>query len=191
MHRWNTKKRQREGGFTLLEMVVSLGILTVVVLIGVGSLLTIVDSNRKAQAEKSVMNNLQFAVDSMTRTMRVGTTYHCGASGDLGNVADCAVSGASTMAFEPSGGDPGTTEDQVVYRLVGTTLERSTDGGTNYIAVTAPEVIIDTLTFYVDGAEVANSQPRVLIVIQGHVGEADKERTDFSIETLVSQRALE
>jgi prepilin-type N-terminal cleavage/methylation domain-containing protein len=179
------------AGFTLLEVIVSLGILTIVVLIGIGSLLTIVHANRKAQAQKIVMDNLQFAMESMTRTMRVGTTYHCGTSGNLGTPFDCATSGSAGMAFEKSGGTTGDNDDQVVYELQGTALARSVDGGGTFLSVTAPEVVIDTLTFYVDGAETETAQPLVLIVMQGHAGVSEGERTDFSIETLVSQRALD
>jgi type II secretory pathway pseudopilin PulG len=188
----NNTKIPTASGFTLLETIVSLGILTIVVLIGIGALFTIVHANRKAHAEKSVMDNLQFAVEGMVRSLRVGNTYHCGASGNLGGTADCPTSGDTAIAFEPSGGDPNSESDQVVYTLDSGAIVISTDGGGSFLAVTAPEVVVDNLHFYVAGATVATEQPRVLIVLKGHVGTATSpEHTNFSLQTLVSQRVLD
>lgn len=193
-------QRTSASGFTLIEMIVALAVFTIVVLISVGSLLSITHSNRKAQAQKTIMNNLNFALESMTRTIRVGTNYRCADFGSLGDVnvpADCPTSGGTAIAFERAGGNPGSDTDQVIYQLNPDekTLQRSLDGGSNFLAITAPEVEIDTLEFYVNGTtEVAppERQPHVLIVIKGHTGATTgQDRTEFSIQTLVTQRLLD
>ena len=185
--------KQQQQGFTLIEMIVSLAVFTVVVLIGVGSLISIVHSNRKAQAQKTVMNNLNFAIESMTRTIRIGTTYHCGEGGTLDEATECPTTAANAIAFEAAGGDTGSVNDQVVYRLQQKAIERSLDGGTNYLAITAPEVEIDRLDFYVDGNGTGdNEQPRVLIVLEGHAGTTTvQDRSDFRIQTFVTHRLLD
>lgn len=68
---------QKERGFTLIEMIVSLGVFSIVITIAVGALLVIISTNKQLQAEQSVMSNLAFAMDSMTREMRTGYSYYC------------------------------------------------------------------------------------------------------------------
>ena len=67
--------------FSLIEIMVAVAIFSVVMLVAVGSLIALIDANRKAQAIKSVMNNLNFAVESMVRNARVGTDFHCESDG--------------------------------------------------------------------------------------------------------------
>lgn len=69
--------RSKQHGFTLIEMIVSLGVFSIVVLAAVGALLMLIGTNRQLQGEQSVMTNLSFALDSMTREIRTGTHYFC------------------------------------------------------------------------------------------------------------------
>lgn len=69
-----------QHGFTLVEMIVSLALFSVVVTISVGALLMLIASNEQLQDEQSVMTNLSFAIDSMTRELRTGTFYYCDSS---------------------------------------------------------------------------------------------------------------
>ncbi|MCA9354056.1 MAG: prepilin-type N-terminal cleavage/methylation domain-containing protein [Candidatus Kaiserbacteria bacterium] len=69
----------KQSGFTLVEMIVSLAVFSVVVTIAVGALLALITSNERLQNEQSVMTNLSFALDSMTRELRTGFHYFCDA----------------------------------------------------------------------------------------------------------------
>lgn len=69
---------QYNQGFSLIEMIVSLGIFAIVVTTAVGSLIVVMSNNQKLQAEQSAMTNLAFALDSMTREIRMGYAYVCG-----------------------------------------------------------------------------------------------------------------
>lgn len=66
-----------QSGFSLIEMIVSLALFSIVVTITVGALLVLIASNQRFQNEQSVMTNLSFALDSMTREIRTGTNYFC------------------------------------------------------------------------------------------------------------------
>jgi prepilin-type N-terminal cleavage/methylation domain-containing protein len=66
-----------QSGFTIIEMIVSLAVFGVVITIAVGALLMLIATNRQLQGEQSVMTNLSFALDSMTREIRTGTHYYC------------------------------------------------------------------------------------------------------------------
>ena len=65
----------RARGFTLIEMIVSVGLFAIVMLVCVGALLSLVNANRKAQALQSVMNNLNIALDGIVRNAREGSDY--------------------------------------------------------------------------------------------------------------------
>jgi prepilin-type N-terminal cleavage/methylation domain-containing protein len=71
------KSFYKNAGFTLIEMIVSLGVFSVVVTTTVGAILVLVNTNLQLQAEQSVMTNLSFALDAMTREMRTGYKYYC------------------------------------------------------------------------------------------------------------------
>lgn len=175
-------------GFTLVEMIVAVGLFTAVMLVATTSLLTILDANRKSQSLSAVMNNLNFALEGMSRNIRVGSTYHCGSSGALTVPQNCSA-GDSFLAFEPFGGSAGNPNDQVVYRLNGTQLEESVDGGATFIGLTAPEVVLTNVKFFTDGAlKNDNIQARVLILVEGYAGKTDRTKTSFTIQTLATQR---
>ena len=193
-------KKTNQAGFTLVELIVSIGLFTVVALVGIGSLLNIVGVNKKTQSLKSVVNNINFAVESISKSIRVGTAYHCeNVSGTtvpsgLDSPRDCA-SGGNLIAFEASGGNRSNSTDQIVYRLNGTQIERSTNGGVAFVGVTAPEVVITPSTglrFYVLGSDEDDGlQPKIIIVLRGEVNFGEKATTDFNLQTTVSQREID
>ncbi len=71
----NTKNTQR--GFTLIEMIVSLGLFSVVAVVALGALLKIINANNKAQSLQTAITNLNFSLEAMSREMRVGARYNC------------------------------------------------------------------------------------------------------------------
>jgi prepilin-type N-terminal cleavage/methylation domain-containing protein len=172
-------------GFTLVELMTSLAVFMVIMTIAMGSVLGIFSANRKAQAESAMMNNLNLAMESMAREMRFGQNYHCG-TGTYTTAQSCP-SGDTVVSFLSSDGR------QMVYRLSGSAIERSSDGGANFVGLTAPEIVIENLKFYVLGATPTpdGTQPKVVITLKGYSGERDTERTDFSLQTVVSQRLLD
>lgn len=180
-------------GFTLIEMLVSVAIFTVVMTLSLSALLVMAESDRKAQTLKSVINNLNFSVESMSRAVRTGLNYHCDASvAPLDAPRDCTAQSATSLAF--LAGDGST----VVYCLGaggscsagGAAILRSVNGGT-YAAITSPEVSITSLRFYVVGAPPGGSQPKVTILLSGSV-EVDADTTSqFNLQTSVTERVYD
>lgn len=188
-------------GFTLIEMLISVAIFAIVMTVALGALLAMSESDRKAQALKSVINNLNFGLDSMSRSIRTGNTYHCGdntvtnASGQAGyaTLRDCTASPSNTFAYNDG-------MRTVVYRLESSAaacgqvaaaagcITRSTDGGTTFVPITAPEVVVNFLNFYVSGAEDPLVQPKVSILIGGTVTGSGGANTAFNLQTSVTQR---
>ncbi len=69
--------RTTRRAFTLVEMIVALGIFSVVAVVALGALVKIISANKKAQTLQASITNLNFALDAMSRDMSVGTNYYC------------------------------------------------------------------------------------------------------------------
>ncbi len=184
MRSFHTKKKiSHKKGFTLIELMVATTIFVIVMVIAIGSVLSIVDANRKAQALNSVINNLNFALESMIRDVRTGTNYSAGT---------CTINGVSgtgtncSFSFTSQNGVP---LAYTFYQdsLGNGKLQKITNGGTP-TDFTAPEVNVQNLAFSISGAGSNDGQPRVLINIGGYAGVKQKIRSNFSLQTLVSQR---
>lgn len=171
-----------KNGFTLVELMVSISIFLVVMTISMGSIIGVFDANRKSRSLNTVLNNLNLAIESMSKEMRFGKNYHCG-PGTVTVPQNCP-SGDTLMSFLSN------ENVQITYRLNNQNIEKRV-GNDAYITITAPEIIIDDLTFYTLGADTDNTlQPKVIVKIKSYAG-AQRGRSDFILQTLVSQRALD
>ncbi len=186
----NGKKSTK--GFTLIEIMVSISIFSVIMLMVSSSIYTVFDSNRKSQSMRSVMDNLNLSLEAMTRTIRFGKDYHCDITAGVStSPRDCA-SGASSIAITDFNGN------RVIYKLVGSRIARTVNGGSD-IFVTGTDVNISTVTFRVLGSTPYEpslgtfdlSQPKVIIVIDGYAGTKATSRTNFVLQTTVSQRQFD
>lgn len=72
------KSQPYNKGFTLIEALVSLGLFSIVVVAASGVILSIINSNKKNQAISSVVNNLNYSIESMVRDIKTGYGYQCG-----------------------------------------------------------------------------------------------------------------
>ena len=187
-------------------MIVAVSIFIITTLIVVGGLVSLSDAARKARATRTVTDNLGAAIESISRNMRIGSTFHCGCgtSGTPSTPGDstfptgsrnCPMTGNSggggdvCIAYEPPGGDPSSALDQVVYRLSSGRIQRSKDGGTTYLDITAPELNVSTFRFYVGGTTVNDHQPFMTMIIRAVAGERVESRTEFNIQTTISSRS--
>lgn len=66
-----------KSGFTLIEIIVSLALFAVVAVVALGAVTKIISANEKAQTIQAALTNLNFALESMSREMRVGSVYNC------------------------------------------------------------------------------------------------------------------
>lgn len=203
--------RSPKSGFTLIEVMVAVGLFTVVMVIGIGSVLNVNTTYGKTQKMRSLIDNMGFVMEDMTRTIRTGSVYMCGTPNNI-TVSNGTISGPVpgsplspadcptqtyyyTLTIEPVGGDPNTSDNQIVY--VFTTINgvgkifKSTNGGASYIPLTPDEVDIDLgrSGFIVTGSDPLDTeQARVRINIEGEVKYRD-DVTAFALQTTVSSRA--
>lgn len=194
-------ERSSRAGFTLIEIIVATSLFLVVMTISTGALLAIIDANTKAQSLEIVMNNLNFALESMARNIRVGYNYDCGATlVPNSGVNDCEGTPGSAIAFVrllPAG------NAQVVEyawdaaaKSITQRLETSPGSMGSAIKITSDDVIVDDLEFYVVGTTPKavfgdTRQPRVLIKVRGEAGTKANLKTKFAIQTTVTMRRID
>lgn len=183
------KKHTHHAGFTLVELQVAFALFTIVALVVLTVILGMMNATRKIHAIKSTMDSVSAAMESMTRSIRVGTSYDCSGSPAEGDTNDCP-NGENTFGYVSSSGG------FIIYRLNAGRIERCGTGvadcaGT-YVAITPPDVTISNLDFYVQGSALGdNEQPHATIVIEGRAGITPKYTSTFVIQTTVTQRYLD
>jgi prepilin-type N-terminal cleavage/methylation domain-containing protein len=192
-----------KAGFTLIEMMVAVFVFSIVMTLATGAIFNVVAANKSSQAIKSVMDNLNSALDSMSRDIRYGTIYNCGnTSVDFSEPASCTEGASNDNIFafvaKPTADNPAgdhviyeflenqsSDHSGSIYKCIGSTLPGNCD------LMTAPEVHIQNLHFYVQGAsELVSQQPQVLISISGYAMAGSNE-SYFNIETMIDQRKLD
>ncbi len=174
-------------GFTLVEMLVSLALFSVVMILSASSLFFVMEGSRKARSTSSVIGNLNYALENMSRNIKKGSSFHCGDSRPFDEPKNCWRLGKNAIVFEPKRGN-----DRWVFKEGSGVLKRSTDGGSNFIEMTSDNVVIEEMKFYVKGAiEGDNKQPKVVIIIRGYVESSKGIKSEFNIQTMVSQRVLD
>jgi prepilin-type N-terminal cleavage/methylation domain-containing protein len=194
-------------GFTLVEMIVAVGLFSIVMLIAVGALLALTGANRKAQALQSVMNNLNIALDGMVRSIRMGSEYHCGNGVFIpGGNNDCAITGGTSFSFKPFCNENCDPLNHWIYKfdtdgsvcgqnVIKNRICKSANNGNpnSYYALTSPEVTIENMNFYVVGTTPGDTeQPKVVVTVQGTAGGTNaKTTTTFSIQATAVQRLLD
>ena len=173
--------RLKQTGFTIIEMIVSLAVFSFVITIAIGALLMLVNTNNKLQGEQSVMTNLSFALDAMTREIRTGTFYWCSSSpnyngstnifkngndldailmtGGVYRVLDCSngKNGSSDkirgLAFIEGGNSISLTKERILYFFDENTGTIYRRTGTNAAeAIVSTGVTIKNLEFFVTGS---------------------------------------
>lgn len=186
----NITKTQKNKAFTLIEVLVSVSIFALVMLVATGAVFSIVQANKKTHTLKSVMTNLNFALEAMTRDIRLGFRYSCNGG------ADCAVTPGTRLTFKANrdvdGGGYSLTDnfDQIEYTVTNGKITKSILGLSTW-NVTADEITITSLKFYVIGTATGDGkQPKVVMILQGNAG-TGQTKSDFTIQTTVSQRAID
>lgn len=180
------KNFKLNNGFTLVEILIAVALFVTVATVSIGAVLSIFDANKKARSSKTVVDNLNLSIENMARTIRFGANYYCGISEDNSvpiETSNCPNGGdAASVTFEGS---------RIIYRLYNGILQRKI-GSDEYENLTSSDTNITYLKFYVFGSTPGDtSQPYVVAIIKGYVGTRPTNKTEFSIQTLMSQRTLD
>lgn len=203
-------------GFSLIELMVSLTIFSILMVVSVGTLLTLIDANAKAQALSSATTNLSFALDSITREIRTGHYYYCKSFNDENRPENLPEE--DNM---PGGEHDGNCRDsddanfiafvrdrdgkKIGYRLKDGSIEQRVQEANNgsyetsWEKLTSDDITIETFRISTGGSVVYEAtspetdQPVVTLHIKGRVANKNglETETDFNIQTLIVQRRLD
>ncbi len=181
----STKHEARNAGYTLIELIVAVGLFALVMLLASGAYLFMIGLNRQAQGIATGIDNLSFALETMTHTIRTGSAYSC---------TNCFPTPGASFSFVPSGA------------AATVTYMRGTQSGPNGTVgdivdstgavLTDPSVNVTSLAFYVTGTNNAQTppddfkQPHVTIVVTGSVtyGPQAGKTEAFNVETGATMR---
>ena len=194
------KKQKNNKGFTLVETLVCVALFSVVMVAGIGALLNANRLSNKAKNMRSILDNLSFAMDDISKNIRTGYSYYCIPS----------IGGAPL--YTPSAGVPGSGQScfgisfinsydgsKWAYRLTAQgSMQRSTDGGATWVTLTPTEAVINSSSippFVILGAESPAEdgdmqQPFVNIRLVGTIP-YQNINTSFSLQTSVSQMGID
>lgn len=180
------QKNINEQGFTLIELMVSLSVFVIVVLASISSLYSVSNASRKVEAMRNVLDNLNFAVESMSRTIRTGYDLSCSGTPHT----DCPLSsvGGSSISLKST---LGSADQDIAYTLSNGSIIK-TINSSSPVNITSPEIQITKLRFFVDGASLTDAkQPSVAIFVEGIANAGTENTTPFAIQTYISQRRVE
>lgn len=204
------------SGFTLVEMMISVGLFSVIMIFGIGAVLSVNRTHKDTQVRRAALDTVNFVMEEIARSARLGDRLRCVSQEPLGvnetipepSSIEEPLNGllCAGLAFEPARNiAQGDLEDQRVYVLAATedglALFKSPEAGqfgavtSTWMRLTQDNVVLnpDASGFFVYGAEEGDgSQPRVVIVLSGEVVEpGGRSRSSFSVQTTVAQRLLQ
>jgi type II secretory pathway pseudopilin PulG len=153
-------------------MIVAIFIFSIVVTIASGAMLSMISANRKAQALKTVMNNVNLALDSMSRDIRFGTNYT--------QTGITSVLCTTCTGLQLTKG-PVTTQ---YFLSAKGTLVRKRDALEQEL--TATGAVIQSLDF-----SVSSDDTKVQVMFSGYAGkDSGDTQNRFDIQTTMTQRNL-
>lgn len=182
-NKYHIVKASQNKGFTLIELLVSIALFSIVVVVVLGSIMTIIDSNKKARTLMTVMNNLNFSVDSITRSFKTGRNPYG------------IESGSNSFRTDEIDYDNYTSSSDFSTRQVEYFITTDSDGigmiTKNGERITSPDIDIDVNNSSFVVKHYNSPQPYLIILLSGEAKITDRIKSDFKIQTSVSQRKLE
>ncbi len=162
-------------GFTLIELIVAMGLFLTVTTLIVSFFIQSSRAERAVAGRVSAIDNVALAIEGMAREIRTGSGFQA--------VSDPGGRKVGNLAFTNYHGQ------SVVYRLMNTSIEKSTDGGLSFMKLTSESVKIVNLSFWIfqrsaDGAKVF--PPRITIVSQAQ----GPFEGSFNLQTTIGARLV-
>jgi prepilin-type N-terminal cleavage/methylation domain-containing protein len=196
----------KNKGFTLIEMLVSLSLFTIVITIAVGAFLSLIGASKGVQSEQSVITTLTFVLDSMTREIRTGANYYCAGRSTLtgtpaatSTTQDCGTYTATDrgLSFIEAGSSvtSGASNKRIAYYFdsssASKTIMRRVGSGTPQ-SIVSEGITITNAQFFVTGTDRLGTgtntvQPTVTIILEAR----DETGATTSLQTTVTQRELD
>ncbi len=179
------RTKQQKKGFSLIEVIISIALFTVVMTVALGALFMVINANKRAKSIKLVVNNVNLAIEGMSRDLRVGYNY-CDSQSEATDGSCDSTNGSTQIWFTTDQG-----EHLSSFRLFDQGIQRRLGGpAEQFFEITGSDVIIEDMQFYIQGTQSGDDvQPFVTIAIRGSIEVAGTEET-FQLQTTLSQRKI-
>jgi prepilin-type N-terminal cleavage/methylation domain-containing protein len=208
------KKSRFRQGFTLVELLVVLGLFSGIATLSLGSLFNAQTINNRLQETQSILDNINLSIQTVTRDVRFGANFYCGEDDPTTlpsiplirkDCSDAAGNGGDVLIFR--GSEWKDDRDRVAYYISDGVLfkiEYPFVGASTTLQMTSSDVFITKLLFYVDGAHTSDGsndylglfdfrQPLIHILISGYT-KSERQTVKpitFNIQATVSSRSLD
>ena len=200
----NIRHNTQKAGFTLVELIVSMGLFTVVIFMSVSLLLALSKVNKEAMGIRNAMTQINILLEDMSREIRSGADlYTCFNTSAVNPCPSFPVTPTDIDNYLQAYGSSryrlygntimfiGGSGDVIVYRRNSIyDVEKSTDGGATFFKF--PEDSYDIDSFYIrqkgtkyDGTAF---QPSVEIMLSAWYFGADPYVPMVNLQTRVTQR---
>lgn len=199
---------KNKKGFTIIEVMVTIAVFTILISIGISSLLAANVHWKKNHKLSSIMDSLTFIIDDMSTNMRTGTNFVCGEEDEGDPMSPDCPTGSHFISFlnnnDNTGGTTGVSWKY--YFTAGADgygdLKKTTDGNIHGEAIynlNPEEIRFDANSgFKVVGAypnkdldpNNDNLQPYIVINLSGYIFYKE-EKIPFAIQTAISQRLVD
>lgn len=180
-------KLKTEGGFTLVDLLVGIGLFAVVSSIALGGLARVLRTQRQVAALVAANNNASLALEQMARETRTGHLF----------CADDPVNGGGTVSLCPAGRDDviafiNAKGDTVSYRLSGGAIERWVNSVGVFEPITGQNVLVQYLRFLLLG-NVWNDGQQTRVTVAVGIGTRELGVSDavVRLQTTISPRELD
>ena len=181
-------------GVSLLETAIALGIFAFVAMATANVLVAAKNAQFKAAAIQSVVGNVRFGLEIMTKELRTGTGFDIntpcnGQANTQINFRDQfnnAIGYAFYDAPDPDLAGPLPNPPGGIYKINNWVVDSNCANGT---PITAPEVIIEALTIKTSGSGPNDGQPRLTLSFKAKAFDPKlKLYTTMNLQTTVTQR---
>ncbi len=210
---FKNKIQQKIEGFTLVELLVVLGLFSGIATLSLGALFNAQSVNARLQETQAILDNINLSAQTITRDIRFGSDFYCAQALPatpllVPTVRKNCVFGTtpgSVLIFRAS--DAVNEFDRVAYYVANGVLYKNVYqylATTTVLQMTSDDVNIKSLTFIVDGAQTSTGindelnaidykQPMVTIFLSGitRPAKASTPPSSFDLETVVSSREID
>ncbi len=187
------KKNKKNKGFTLIEMMVSVSIFSIIMTVGMGALVNVMQKYKVSQEEKQATDSLNFVLETITREIKLGINYYYNPStdGNTGVARDGQIESSSATLI---GFDAADNRGYIIYRIASGILYRDKI----ILGVKTSEPMTDPSQVYINKGRVTvmnsgdpNDLEQPLVWVQFLSYPPNRPNSIKVIQTLVSQRVLD
>jgi prepilin-type N-terminal cleavage/methylation domain-containing protein len=176
------KRQQYERGYSLIELMVAVSVFAIVMSVSSGMFITSMKGQRKAFSNQNLADNVRYAMEIITREVRMGRGFTVGNAGTCSN--NCLISFTSSM--------PRRDGKTVTFFLDPNTkkimFDDDTSAGPPADPITSANIEVTNLDFALD---IGEEPYRVTIVLEAEsVGTAIDTKSNIILQTTIAPRVL-